>query len=804
MYNSSGVNGVGGSSRFVETIDKRRMIIFSRAVTTCCFVWILSFFLFGGSRKGKDWYLNLAELSIINTTEQNSGDGVPMLMFGLPLLLSATVCSICVYRGSFFDPTNAVVVRRCSRWNLPKFLPLWVHRLYHRCVIGDGDFAFDIYALVFILVPCVVYTLSSIYRHLDGNDEWCLTEATRQVGNSFGMMSTIALPVFLVPVAKQGPILKIFGWSPTRAVRLHIWCGRIIVIGSIIHGMLHALRWNMLGERLLAMTFPPKQCWMIGSSFALDRTFEPHCSNETTECSCYDHFRNLTGIVAVSSLVIIGLTSLNSVRRHFYCLFYTCHIFAAPIILIAIVMHYNRAILYIAPSFLYYIASSFPTAMRNRNNGRATSISSVERIAGPIDKNGIERRPCVALTFEASDAAMQCFQPGVFAKLSVPELSTVSHPFTVNTVPGKANQIRIIFQEMGMFTGNLASKLTFAKSAPKMYLDGYHGSTDRLAQLLSHDVAVIVAGGIGVTPYLSLLTELVETLSKEETTPALRSRNIVFHWVCRNPNLVDYISKEYFQPIVNSSFYVPGLQIDIHIHHTGRPRFATTYSGLPLSNYGTKTVIDAGDYKKEGEDTASFAPSLVRCEPRSGNSRNDGSIFAFATISWVGLIVTWLLYSSVQQESQMWQRLLAPFAILALAALATLAFNKRASIVNTLSASDSTDGKEKRISVKAKRFRYIELESSDSLDTVETSSSSSDSEDLEMGNVTIKESNGRPTVQEILKAVDAASSPGVFSCGPSGLTREIRVTCEERSIARSVESTKQEACIPLYNEAFTM
>ena len=73
-----------------------------------------------------------------------------------------------------------------------------------------------------------------------------------------------------------------------------------------------------------------------------------------------------------------------------------------------------------------------------------------------------------------------------------------------------------------------------------------------------------------------------------------------------------------------------------------------------------------------------------------------------------------------------------------------------------------------------------------------------------MGNVTLEESYGRPRVQELLSAVDAASSPGIFSCGPCGLTREIRVACEERSIARLVAEIEGDACIPLYNEAFAM
>ena len=775
------------------------MIAFAKAVTTCSFVWILSFLLFGGSQKGKEWYINLAERSI---NDDHSG-GVPMLMLAVPILVCSTVCAICLraYRGQHDFGV------RC-RWNLPRNLPTWAHRLYHRCAVGEGGFAFDIYALVFILLPCIVYVLSSIRRHLEGNDGSAI-EISRHVGNSFGMMSMVALTVFLVPVAKQGPILKIFGWSPARAVRLHIWCGRVIVIGSLLHGIFHALRWSMLGEKFWSVALPPRQCWTTDSH----SSFEPVCNNDTTECSCYDHFRNLTGILAAGFLLIIGLTSLHSVRRRFYCLFYTCHILAAPIVIIAIVMHYNQAILYIAPSFIYYTASSLPAMIQNRR-AKGTPIDSVERIAGSIKTNGIEGHPCIALTFEASDVAIEGYKPGMYVKLSVPEVSTVSHPFTVNKVPGRDNRIRIIFQEVGSFTSQLVAKLTAGNSTPEMVLDGYHGSTDRLEQFLSHDVVVIVAGGIGITPYLSLLTELITVLSEEERpSPLIKSfltRKIVIHWACRNPNLIDYVSQEYFQPIMDSMPYVSGLLVHIHIHQTGRSHPVSTYSGLPLATIGTEMVRKQSEASTEACNKANEAASPftpfenVSGQKRSGDSGFAHSILIFAIITWLGLVVTWILYSSVQQENQIWQRLLAPFAIVALAVIVTLVFNMKLASYVSLSFCSSSDVVKDEKNAGKTNTHYSHHESSDSLDTVETISSTGDSQDLEMGKVILEKTHGRPIAQEILRDLDAALSPGVFSCGPCGLTQEVRMACEERSIARLMEEKEGEICIPVYNEAFAM
>jgi Ferric reductase NAD binding domain len=110
------------------------------------------------------------------------------------------------------------------------------------------------------------------------------------------------------------------------------------------------------------------------------------------------------------------------------------------------------------------------------------------------------------------------------------------------------NQLRILFRCVGPFTNALAQQLTTTTGRqhqlPTLHMQGFYGYTRRLEQVKMHGAVVFVAGGIGITPFLSLLYE-----SAVATAPS--PRKVTLHWVCRDPELIDYVQKEYLYPILN-------------------------------------------------------------------------------------------------------------------------------------------------------------------------------------------------------------------------------------------------------------
>jgi hypothetical protein len=138
-----------------------------------------------------------------------------------------------------------------------------------------------------------------------------------EFGNCWGHVALWSFSFFLIPVARYSPLVhKVLGWDVAATLhRFHVWPGRLIVVASVIHGAVHMYRWKFLvGESVAAMIFPSMECWR-GATYNQQRQEE--CLDEITGCSCYDSFRNLVGFFATAGMVIIGVTSLYSVRRQF-------------------------------------------------------------------------------------------------------------------------------------------------------------------------------------------------------------------------------------------------------------------------------------------------------------------------------------------------------------------------------------------------------------------------------------------------------------------------------------------------------
>ena len=89
--------------------------------------------------------------------------------------------------------------------------------------------------------------------------------------------------------------------------------------------------------------------------------------------------------------------------------------------------------------------------------------------------------------------------------------------------------------------------------------------------MLGHDVAIMISGGIGITPYLSLLEE-VSLMTRASVAPVnFATKKVILHWMCREAALIDYVSQEYFEPLMQSTIS-SRLHIDIIVHNTGDSR----------------------------------------------------------------------------------------------------------------------------------------------------------------------------------------------------------------------------------------
>jgi predicted ferric reductase len=780
-----------------------KMKFAARFISFLCFSWVLFYVLYGGTAGGKSFFRSVAHIFF----DEDHGS-VAIITLAIPILLSGSVCSLLFLR----EPESPVSRRTVALpYELPNFLHRWLDR-FHRSVRGDK--ALDGTAFLLIGLPCLVYSISSIHRHLY-NQNKSLDDQIMDVGNVFAMVAEITLAIFLIPVARHSSILHLVGWSPASAVRLHIWSGRIVVAGVLIHGAAHMFRWKALAaESLVSMLVPPAGCWTMAN----DSTYEPICVDKDTECSCYDHFRNLTGFIAALGLILIGGTSLHSVRRRSYALFYNVHVIAGPMVLLLTILHWNGSMLYMAPSILYYVASSFPVMMESRSACRrqeGVKIAAVEQImesesADTMGNNSAASRTCMSLTMYASDAAMQQYRSMSYIKLLVPELSAVSHPFSVNTVPGQSNRIIIVFRITGPFTRQLANQLLNGSSPssgikmPILHADGYYGSPSRVSQVLSHDVVAIVAGGIGITPYLSLLNTVYSKLSHQ--SHLYQTRAVYLHWICRDESLIDYITREYFDPLLQKTNDAAGFQIRIIIHRTAMVASETKRVYPPLADMESQNpsgdrqlVSESIQENSLGSGGVPFTPSRFAPGSKKSYIGNLPSFLSFSAIAWIGLVVVWYFYINVQSKKEVFSRVWSPIFIVVLGVLVAVAVN-----VSSRYGWDGSDAPMR------KEWSAVELrdlsnrgdDMAEDIDGLGLDRGNGSTEVSGIRTVTIEEKEGRPTVHELLNSLDEAKQPGLFACGPALLMQKLRATTKERCLVRCRQCSSGDSQISLYEEAF--
>lgn len=209
-------------------------------------------------------------------------------------------------------------------------------------------------------------------------------------------------------------------------------------------------------------------------------------------------------------------------------------------------------------------------------------------------------------------------RPGQYIILHCPSVSALeNHPFTLTMCPTETKatfgvHLKIVgdwterFRDLLLPPSSQDSEmLPFIQSRnyPKLYIDGPFGSP--FEESLNYEVSLCVAGGIGVTPFASILNTLLDDWKR------YKLRRLYFIWVCRNiqsfqwfADLLSVLHNKFWQEnrpdYVNVQLYLSqtdGIQKIIGEKYQalnsrlfiGRPRWKLIFDEIAKCNRG-KTV----------------------------------------------------------------------------------------------------------------------------------------------------------------------------------------------------------------------
>ncbi|KAF6333738.1 NADPH oxidase 4 [Rhinolophus ferrumequinum] len=188
-------------------------------------------------------------------------------------------------------------------------------------------------------------------------------------------------------------------------------------------------------------------------------------------------------------------------------------------------------------------------------------------------------------------------RPGQYIILHCPSVSALeNHPFTLTMCPTETKatfgvHLKIVgdwterFRDLLLPPSSQDSEiLPFIQSRnyPKLYIDGPFGSP--FEESLNYEVSLCVAGGIGVTPFASILNTLLDDWKPYK----LRRLYFIWFWQENRPDYVNiqlYLSQtDGIQKIIGEKYQALNSRLFI-----GRPRWKLLFDEIAKCNRG-KTV----------------------------------------------------------------------------------------------------------------------------------------------------------------------------------------------------------------------
>ncbi|KAG3121642.1 hypothetical protein PI124_g1587 [Phytophthora idaei] len=317
-----------------------------------------------------------------------------------------------------------------------------------------------------------------------------------------GQVSLLILMFLILPVARLPVWSVLFGSSFERIVKFHRWLGVIMNIAVIVH--------------------------VVQASDVVDLTL-----NEK-----YGEVTPLPGFVAFICFVAMLFLSIEYIRRMFFEVFYFTHRVLSIVGFVFTILHAPKFIglalcvplgLY-ALGLLYRWSSAFTGSYKASATVHSGS-NSTTLVLEPTPKTG--------------KMAMNV-NPGSYFLVRLPAISATQwHPFSsVVTPDGKSLGFTIKAMGNGSFTRKLLEKagtqyeFTANLCGPfgKMSLN-----VDR------YDAVVLVAGGVGITPMMSLInqTRLFPT-GTGDSDKAPKASDWYVLWTVREPE--DILMMEQFLP----------------------------------------------------------------------------------------------------------------------------------------------------------------------------------------------------------------------------------------------------------------
>ncbi|XP_062858438.1 dual oxidase 1 [Trichomycterus rosablanca] len=241
----------------------------------------------------------------------------------------------------------------------------------------------------------------------------------------------------------------------------------------------------------------------------------------------------LTGIILLFILAFMYVFASHYFRRISFRGFWITHYFYLLIYTLTVI-HGSFALLQ-EPRFHIYL---IPPALLFLLD-KLISLSR-KKVEIPVVKSELLPSGVTHLEFKRPHGFT--YRSGQWVRVACLELGTDEyHPFTLTSAPHEET-LSLHIRAVGPWTSKLREiynpeKLQELGTYPKLYLDGPFGEGHQ--EWKDFEVSVLVGGGIGVTPFASILKDIV---FKSSVKLKVQCKKVYFIWVTRTQRQFEWLS----------------------------------------------------------------------------------------------------------------------------------------------------------------------------------------------------------------------------------------------------------------------
>ncbi|KAK6142792.1 hypothetical protein DH2020_023140 [Rehmannia glutinosa] len=337
-----------------------------------------------------------------------------------------------------------------------------------------------------------------------------------------GVTGNLCLTFLFYPVTRGSSILPMLGLTSEASIKYHIWLGNITMALFTAHGFLYIVYWTI--------------------------------TNRLSEMLKWDdhYVSNIAGEISLVCGLGLWVTTYPNIRRKMFELFLYTH-YLYILFIIFFILHTGIGFACIMlPGFYLFVIDRYLRFLQSRQKVRLVSVRIL---------------PCETIELNFTKSRGLNYNPTSTIFINVPLISKLQwHPFTITSNSSlEAERLSVIIKCEGSWSKKLYDVISSPSSIDRLQVsvEGPYGPAT--TNFLRHDMLVMISGGSGITPFISIIRELTFISS----TQKCKTPKIMLISVFKNSSNLSML--DLILPISHSNSCNLDLQIEAYVTRENEP-----------------------------------------------------------------------------------------------------------------------------------------------------------------------------------------------------------------------------------------